>query len=830
VRSPEIAENATLTETAAVLESYDATTDPNAIHDVLLADTLTTDAAFVSAAPHPDRLPTPAGGGEIAWNLGDIPPMGSVTATLTLVVPASVADVVALDTGATAWGTLEGRAVSASACPVTLSPSTLGTFLQSTAGADLGDEYVARLAGQLCPNPATAFEYVRALGYEVYKGSLRGARGTQWSQAGNSLDKSNLLVATLRSNGIPARYRHGTLSTERAQELILSMFPTTGAIVGYVPEEAEVSDPANDPRLLAEARDHWWVEAYLDGAWVAMDPSFSYATPGQTFTDPVGSPLGEVPDALRHKVTVTVEVEHYDMLSYLLSGFTYETPLTYTFTTAELVGNPLTLEHLMASETPPMGCLIFCWTYYTYVPYLRLGNSVTVIEGHPFWELLSNFPLGQFAVTAEWVHFDVQDADGNVTRYTHQIADRVKVGPPSGILRQPKMVKALMTADVLSSLGPGTLPLVHQLDSHTIYFNPSWISKEYAAHVGEDLVVAMPKIARVAPIAASLGDVDRVMAGEYHPNFGVVELAEATELVDGTTQAFDQMMGVAYVALSDDTAQDLADTSLVRAYPDAPRITIASSVISLSAVISQAAQVQILDLLADGVRVVAYPGQARSAEQVYRMTRGVSDTFLESSVGEMLTGEQSRSAANILQAAQAQGISLAYVDANRLDVLNGLEIPTQAKAFILDAAQRGYGVLVPERMVALGNGQAIAWWQLNLETGEMVGVGQDGTHQFMVTAPFEIMLTVTIILLVLTIAILLIARYYVWRNAAMLTWDYFWRHAVPGASGAGMTQQQIYEQALRDTKAYMRNTVWPEFERLWGQTYWSNWVPPEWLY
>jgi transglutaminase-like putative cysteine protease len=39
------------------------------------------------------------------------------------------------------------------------------------------------------------------------------------------LDKSSLLIATLRSNGILARYRHGTRSEDQARELILSMFP-----------------------------------------------------------------------------------------------------------------------------------------------------------------------------------------------------------------------------------------------------------------------------------------------------------------------------------------------------------------------------------------------------------------------------------------------------------------------------------------------------------------------------------------------------------------------------------------------------------------------------
>lgn len=789
---------------ATVPESLDA--DPNTIHDVLLVDDLTAYAAYVASDPRADYKD-----GTYTWNLGDIPPMKSLTAMLVLEVPASVSGIVNLDTGATAWGTLARRMVHAGACPATLAPASLAQYLRSTVDADLDDGYVSRRAGQLCPDPVGMFEYVRTLGYEAYTGSLRGARGTEWSQAGNSLDQANLLVAMLRGNSIPARYRHGTLADVRARELILSMFPTTGAVVGYVPDGTETADPGSDPDLLAEARDHWWVEAYLDGAWVAMDPSFRYAALGDTFATLLppgegpgdGGPFAQVPDEVRHKVTVTIEVERYDPLSYLSSGFTYHTPLAYTFATAELVGEPLTLEHLVAEQHPPMGYLIYGWTYYTYVPYLRLGDGLTIVEGHPFWELLSNFPFGQFAVTAEWIHFDVQDAEGNVTRYTRQVADRAKAGPQSGPLRsQSKQIIGLMTADPMSSLGPETPSLVHQMDSHTIYFNPSWMSKEYAAHVGEDLLVAVPRILRVESIAASLGDVGGAIEGGYNPKFGAVELAEAAEVVVGTAQALDRMLGASFVTMSDDAAQDLGATGLVKAYPDAPRITIASTVIQQSWVVSETTQTQILDLLYDGVRAIAYPGQAKGAERVYRMTRGVCDTFLESAVGEALTGgegAQIRSAANVLRAAQAQSIPLAYIDANRLNVLARLPISTQARAFIVDTVQKGYGVLVPERMVAWEGEQAIAWWQLDLETGEMVGVGEDGTHQFLVQFVIEADFFAWVILTVR----MLIARIILWFMTSYETWFCYWYEALPAQREKGA--ENPYAEALKEAKDYMND-------------------------
>jgi hypothetical protein len=41
------------------------------------------------------------------------------------------------------------------------------------------------------------------------------------------------------------------------------------------------------------------------------------------------------------------------------------------------VRQPLTLKHLVNTQRPPLGCLVFCWTHYTYASYLRVGDPST---------------------------------------------------------------------------------------------------------------------------------------------------------------------------------------------------------------------------------------------------------------------------------------------------------------------------------------------------------------------------------------------------------------------------------------------------------------------
>lgn len=853
----DIPEAGTLTDTMTALDrAYLQPDDPHTVQHVLLVTQLTEQASFVSASRTPDQANQ---GNEYSWNLGTIPPRGVVTVSLVVASPANVSQRVALDSGMTAWGTYQTEMVEASACPIMVQPSSDGTqnlaqYLQPSAEANFADPYLAKPLAQHCPDPLTAFEYVQDLQYEAYKGSLRGARGTEWSQAGNSLDQASLLIALLRGQGTPARYRQGNLTIDQARELIRSMFPTTGAVVGYTAPEAEMADPLNDPQLLAEAQAHWWVEAYINGSWQALDPTFQHTIPGQTMTSSVGEPLAEPPSEQQHTVTVSLETEFYQQLSYLNGGFEYEFPISHTFTTVELVGEPLTLEHLVATENSN-ACLFFCWTRYTYVPYLRLGDNETILQGGQFFELLSNFPLGQFAITAEWLHFDLRDVEGQVTRYTRQLADRLKAGPRTGELRKPKKIQGLLTADVMSSLGPGLPPLVNELDSHTIYLTPSWMPVSYAANVGQEMLITMPKIATVHSMNFGIGDIEGILAGHRPRNLGMVELAEATETMVGFMQANNRLIGASYVTLSDQSSQNLAETALVRAYPDAPRITIVSSIIqqpshqvavndsesplpfgdTTGSATGSATMNQILDLLHDNVRVVAYPGQAKFAEKVYRMTRGMNDTFLESAVGESLSvlaqGGEIRSAANILQAAESQGIELIYLDNDHLENFTRLEISSQAETFIREAVANGYGVFVPQRMVAWSDDEAIAWWELDLETGEMIGVGENGTHQFLVINAIGALIFVNIVMTLINIT-KLVARYHVWRHTAEMTWDYFWQDALTEAqseAGEALTQetaQDLYKNALLKTKQHMRDTVWPLFSQVWDDSA-LGWIPAE---
>ena len=180
VVAPPIVAGEDITTTIAALRSVDFAADPNTLRDVILSDELVHPSSdLLDAAPTADQ-----DGDRFVVNLGDVPPLGTAQAVLRLSAPGALADFTDLDSGLQAFGNWQGRPVEGSAAPISLAPSGFAQWLVCTVDANCGDRYVLLQTAALEGDPAALFQFVRGLGYEAYVGSLRGARGTLWSEAG----------------------------------------------------------------------------------------------------------------------------------------------------------------------------------------------------------------------------------------------------------------------------------------------------------------------------------------------------------------------------------------------------------------------------------------------------------------------------------------------------------------------------------------------------------------------------------------------------------------------------------------------------------------------
>jgi uncharacterized membrane protein len=690
--------------------SLDLSQDPHTIHNVILTDALTAEGVYETAAPAPDQQ-----GSQSVWNLGDIQPLQSVTATITLQVPPSSSGFTTLDTGATAYGTLDGRTVTAQADPASLAPDTIdgapsGNWLEWTEDADTRDQYMLAQAAELGQDPTREFDYVRSLGYESYQGSLRGTRGTLWSAAGNSLDKASLLIAMLRASGIPSRYRHGALNKSLAQQLILSMFPATTQLTGHIPAGTQLADPANDPTLLGETTDHWWVEAYLPGqGWQDLDPSFANATIGQSFvtagdvaTDGTDR-IAEVPDVLRSKVTMTVKVETQ---SFFTQSFSHSYPLTHTFDSVQLSGNPVTLEHLVNTST--LGGLIGYAVQSTYTPYFVYDGQV--IQGDPFQEVLTNFVLASIAVSAEWLDFDVQSPDGTTQHYEKTVFDHIGYANRQG------------GNNINPALGEGTAPAISPLDTVTTLFGPGQVS---------DVAVSLQQTRALD----SGQQAQQALSAFDSLDPGSVEGTKAAQVLTNNTrsllEADEPYQAMLFYNTYDSVAAIAGAQLRTHVYPDSPRIVVVASQISDSTSTDQSIALSI-DLVHSPVRSIVSPTESKITSLAANMMTGLLAAGVENAVGAAFSPAGTQvSAINVFQAAQKTGIRIVAINKETEGVVPTLRLSSEAKARILVAVERGDLVFTPAAMVNIGDITTVAWYEVNPDTGAVVDTLDDGSHDFL---------------------------------------------------------------------------------------------------
>ena len=296
---------------------YNEQTDPET--GVLLTDTLKPGVTLNSSSVTLDGVTTnqlpDQSGQSLAWSLGTIPGYDreSVALTVSLANPIPLQ----LDAGANAYATLDAAAVAAVTPAAVLQTGNVSDpgLLASTPDANTTDPFVQEAAAALDYNAQNIFNFLHNdIGYNAYEGSMRGARGTLWSSAGNALDVASLGVALMRTSGIPAQYVSGSLSYSQAQTLILSMFPASDQTVGYVPSGTQTADPANDGQLLTETENHYWFQFNAGNGFQDADPLMSGATIGKTFTTSTGT-FSDVPDNLRAKTTIQLDAEFYSSAS-----------------------------------------------------------------------------------------------------------------------------------------------------------------------------------------------------------------------------------------------------------------------------------------------------------------------------------------------------------------------------------------------------------------------------------------------------------------------------------------------------------------------------------
>lgn len=611
-----------------------------------------------------------------------------------------------------------GPVVAASSGP-TLQGSALAseplTYTPPDSGAT--DRFVQAKLAEIGAGVDKAFAFVRdQIGFEAYVGSLRGARGTLWSEAGNSLDKASLLLALLGAQGLEVKYVRGTLAEADARELIGSMFdPVVAAnAVGYIPERYPKNDPLNDPSLIRWVSDHWWVE--LDNG-TALDPCFRNLVVGQTRGVKTAM-FEDVPDELRHMVVVRLKVELHNPLSQ----YSYQTPLEVMLNTADVYGRALTLGHFINVYQPP--ALVTGWKTYTYSPYLMVDDNDTdwtnnhLIRGSDYQEFLTGLmPLANSTLTRLTLEFEVRDPGKAPDLRSRDILDRVGYAARKG-LAQPRPVDT-------------TKPALTEWDVTTFFVTPGMMGPALVPPHQAVLAALDPVLTTLARTVSSLTNkpVDTLTAEDQTAVSRYAALNRAALTAGGSV-----VLG-AFLLDSDHYLRQMRDAHQVRAYYHSPRITSFEAHLSLD---GNAPTLRLgLDLRRNHVLAVPYPGQSAFDFFAFNLAKGRVDSLLEYLTVEHFLVEdhpevrRRASPIQVLQAAKTQAVRLGVLRGEQ-DIptrLEPLPLSPEAKARIADALRSGEVVNVPVEMVQVDGQPSIGWWRIDLRTGELVAAGEEGGNQ-----------------------------------------------------------------------------------------------------
>lgn len=665
------------------------------VSGVLLTTTLEPGLSIKSASNFPDR-----NGQELAWSLGDLNPFGRTSVSLTVTWTGTAP--LQYDDGAEAFATSSARAVSDAAPAVQLRLDAIpAALLASTPDANTTDPFIQEKAASLDYDAQAIFDYLRTdVGYESYVGSLRGARGTLWSGAGNSLDEASLGVALMRASGIPARYVQGTLSEVLSRQLILSMFPASFQTVGFVPAGTEVADPANDSQLLSETRQHYWFQFDTGGGFQDADPLMAAATIGESFTTSTDR-FTEVDDRLREKTEITLTAEVYNQASAALGGgdgISQSVVLHQVFSDVDLVGRPVTIGNHVTNTSA--GSILVAKTN-NYTPYIQLGDLAfpdprqnEVISGTPYQEVLTNVPLGNQFLTGLFLNITLSGPNGASEHFQRTLVDRIGYAVRQG-LTQPSL-----------SVDPNGPPIISSTDLYTVN--------------------VLPGLQSAAPIGP-LNDVLQQIQAAFSPLDSAAVSAGAPPipaLVTSLITALQESACARFLVESDRQAANFETLSDVVAYYDRPRITIFSDQLDQAEDKLQFA----VDLRRETMRVYAVPGQNTVAAQSFNMVMGFTNNALESAFLPPMANGVNLGTANIFAEARSQDVPITVITSANLASVSSLNISADAKAYITTAIQNGFDVLVPTKEVTIRGKTAVSWYEIDPRTGVTRGVLENGIY------------------------------------------------------------------------------------------------------
>jgi hypothetical protein len=616
--------------------------------------------------------------------------------------------------------------------------------------ANESDLDVERKALELGADVNRQFAFVRdSIRFQIYRGVLRGARGTLTGRAGNSWDKAILLAALLRHHGRDVRFARGRLPNDRASALVATMLSEAGwpfavpapelppALVARGRSEIAAietrwrnarsdlmdaltrdgmtlgrSAPIAEAALADEAADHAWIE-YRDGdRWVPLDP-----TAGKQAGEAVAAAIetyAQVPESLHHRVTFRVKVEQR-------RGQNLEARDAFVWrsTAAALHGANLLFGHHF--DQTPLGqwratpALIVDGQAYAALSLTAAGLEETNISDALVGEASRQMRgVGQISelfgapapapsqtgpavidFTAEWLDVEFTGPDSRAETVRREIVDRI--GP----------VARGQGAAATAPLSPMGLAAGIPISLAGIYA-PALTAGPLDSRLFHDRLATALAVRDDVPALQGVKERDAA-------KLSAADRARVDRVVTALPQALNATAQLIH-ALSQTLARRLvARDTAIEFYEATPRLVFVS--LEPSGALT-------VDLRRNAVRVVgrSVPGQDLVRANI---ARGVLDGVIEDAiVAHQVASVRALSTVSALESARA--LKIPVTASKQTDAARGnASEPARARIQQMDGAPV---IVAPTRLIQIGSSPRMAWWSVDVATGDTLGVLDSGLH------------------------------------------------------------------------------------------------------
>ncbi len=266
------------------------------------------------------------------------------------------------------------------------------------------------------------------------------------------------------------------------------------------------------------------------------------------------------------------------------------------------------------------------------------------------------------------------------------------------------------------------------LDSHCLLILSNLPEESFVEKALKELPSFSPQLEEVSQPLEKLD-----LSSEEVVQENASSLGRALEIQKAALEEELYALAVLFSYLADQYTTQLAEEADLIQVPTFPRLIITSGHVRNNKLLLA------LDIRKDEVKASSLLKEPRGKEDCrrFQLKRGILLSRLEAELLKKVSGrEVFDNTYFIFQEMEKQGIPPLALSFQVKEKLTSLEFPSSIRKKVSQVLKRGKIVIVPRKMVRIGEKERIVWWEINPQTWAAVGVTPSGHHQALVEAAY----------------------------------------------------------------------------------------------